>query len=102
MDVVLVNDRGDIIGREKIQANVRVGKVKHQNGEKFYFSPLMDPKEYICEIYFSHINANDITDNLTIKFVSVNDIETSENVIKTAAGRVNKPSMGAYFVYDRE
>jgi hypothetical protein len=118
VDIVLVNESGDMIGKEKIQTNIEVGKstalrkieslstFSERKGEVFFSHPVINPKAYIAEIYFKNVNANDISDNLTLKIASVDGIDTETEGnggnIKISTGPVKKPFFGSYHVFNRD
>jgi hypothetical protein len=114
--IELLNESGKIIGNITINANIEMGTAKalklgtsklsyHDLTDAIVYNPIIHPKTSVCEIHFGNINANDITDTLTIKILSVNGIgaEMSENGsnIKISTGTVNKPLIGSYHVFNR-
>ena len=73
--VELVNDKNQVIGRQSFQTNCWSEMSTISSNISFKISP---PTRSI--ITFPNVNANDITDNLTIQIVSVNGVNTQTAV----------------------
>jgi len=65
----LVNQQGLVIGKQTVRLNPTFEII---SGDNDLFTMGFD-KNYVRNVYFNSVNANDITDNLTVRIATVND-----------------------------